>query len=99
MTEINETHSPDDVTYNRWTEMVQRTLRAGVGAAALARDDPEGFIYGLVQCGKISRDTGQELVRDLARRATPDIYLARSLVSVPTDGLGHAIEKQQHIKG
>lgn len=97
MTEIDETQSPDDIVCNRWTEMIQRTLLAGIGAAALARDDPEGFVYRLVQCGKISKDTGQELIRDLARWAAPDIYIARSLVSVPVDGLGHAAEKQQEI--
>jgi polyhydroxyalkanoate synthesis regulator phasin len=73
--------------------MMQRTLLAGIGAAALAREVPEDFVCELVQRGRISRDIGQMLIRKLARQESPDIHLAMSLAFVPVDSLRHAAKK------
>lgn len=95
MIEIHEDQSSDDDACNRWVDMMKRILLGGIGAAALARDVPEDFVYRLVRCGRISKDIGHELILNLERRETPDIRLARSLLFVPADSLGHTAEKRR----
>jgi hypothetical protein len=88
VTELKETERSEDEGYDRWIGMVHATVRVAIGAAALTRDDPEGFVHNLVACGKISQDSGKALIRALVGRAIPDTDLARSLGSVTLDRPG-----------
>jgi polyhydroxyalkanoate synthesis regulator phasin len=79
--EIRDSDTPDaETSSSTLTDIIERTLLVGIGAAALTKDRVQAVVDDLVRRGQLTRDEGREVVDDLSNRSRDEVRSARQRV-------------------